>query len=877
MASQAVPVNQVLNKLKNKEIQLMKTNLNIEFNKTCKTQNIFPNYISIIIRNKSESARKTLKQAKTLWLKNEIAYLYKKKNKLHKTISNLKNTLKASVNDTEFKSMLSHVKLITEDEKTKKTTIQKKKLINLKTTIHPSQNKSQEHKFYPKLINLTNIQFEEKEKSILEKNAKYCPPISTSNRTISTALINCEATLNQIPLSERDKVRFEIVRTVEKEINQNKPKYCKTSNEKQTVNSIKEKLIENEAQLIPSDKSNSTVVINNRTLQDKVQEYLDKNGILESTDKTKTYNREIKEFLDNNNIIPPNIRNRLYNNEAQPPNFRPLIKTHKDGNPIRPVINAIPSPSYKISKFINNLIKENITIHQSKSCKNTKTFLNKLKQHKLEHNELMLTVDVDNMYGNIPRKEAIEILEKKLKESGNLDEEEIKDIINITNTITKQSYFKYENKIFYDPKGLPMGGPLSGTLAELFMDNFEQVQILSDKNPHSNKIKFYSRYVDDAFIILKANRRQASIFLNYLNSINPHMQFKLELEENNKINFLDVSITRKQQTNLAIGIYRKPTQTDLVIPADSNHPQSQKMAAFRSLIYRLLNYDLDPIEYKKEKSIIEQIALNNGYKTKLIDNIIKQMRKPKTEKPPDEQVKYVGIKYLGKISEKIGSAFKRSGYQPAYKTTTNPIPNYKSTTTEPPIEDQKGVYKIKCHNSSSPCHKEYIGYTNRTFKKRFSEHNSRNQSNPSSVVAKHLKSNPSHSITFPNSIEVISNCKNKNLAKAQEGYAIFKYIENHGADNLLNKKEDYFNSIIFKTAKSIEENTTHTQTRSQQPGATLFTPPIVQDLTGKTQNLLQPASSTKKTPVPVRNAARNSVDARPARTPGCQPRRDSAT
>lgn len=60
----------------------------------------------------------------------------------------------------------------------------------------------------------------------------------------------------------------------------------------------------------------------------------------------------------------------------------------------------------------------------------------------------------------------------------------------------------------------------------------------------------------------------------------------------------------------------------LVIPMESNHPSSQKLASFQSVVHRLHTYDLSPVEFQKEKAIIKQIVLNNGYKTNIVDNLI---------------------------------------------------------------------------------------------------------------------------------------------------------------------------------------------------------------------------------------------------------------
>ena len=39
------------------------------------------------------------------------------------------------------------------------------------------------------------------------------------------------------------------------------------------------------------------------------------------------------------------------------PTLNAYIKTHKSHEPIRPVINNIPAPTYKLAKYLSNRIK----------------------------------------------------------------------------------------------------------------------------------------------------------------------------------------------------------------------------------------------------------------------------------------------------------------------------------------------------------------------------------------------------------------------------------------------------------------------------------------------------------------------------------------
>ena len=63
----------------------------------------------------------------------------------------------------------------------------------------------------------------------------------------------------------------------------------------------------------------------------------------------------------------------------------------------------------------------------------------------------------------------------------------------------------------------------------------------------------------------------------------PKIQFTEEKEKNNKINYLDITITRYNK-HIQYAIYRKPTSTNIIIPNHSDHPPQHKMAAL-SLIH----------------------------------------------------------------------------------------------------------------------------------------------------------------------------------------------------------------------------------------------------------------------------------------------------
>jgi hypothetical protein len=65
--------------------------------------------------------------------------------------------------------------------------------------------------------------------------------------------------------------------------------------------------------------------------------------------------------------------------------------------------------------------------------------------------------------------------------------------------------------------------------------------------------------------------------------MHPSMKYNLETEHDGIINFLDLNLYR-QSDKILIDIYRKPTLTDVIIPAEWNHPMQHKTTAFKYML-----------------------------------------------------------------------------------------------------------------------------------------------------------------------------------------------------------------------------------------------------------------------------------------------------
>jgi hypothetical protein len=202
----------------------------------------------------------------------------------------------------------------------------------------------------------------------------------------------------------------------------------------------------------------------------------------------------------------------------------------------------------------------------------------------------LASLDITNLYSNIPVIETKTILTNMLTHEC-IETQTWNEILSWYDVITKQNYFTH-NKIIIQRDSLAMGAPSSGIIAEIFLQHLEHKHLTH--LTHKHHIINYSRYVDDIFIF-NSDHSDIHSILSDFNALHPKIQFKAEVETNQALNILDITI-HKTPTGLKVAIYRKPTFTDTVIPYTSHHPAHHKYAAVRFLYNRLNSYSLQQNE-----------------------------------------------------------------------------------------------------------------------------------------------------------------------------------------------------------------------------------------------------------------------------------------
>ena len=392
----------------------------------------------------------------------------------------------------------------------------------------------------------------------------------------------------------------------------------------------------------------------------------------------------------------------------------------------------------------------------------------KLKQIDISENSILSSFDIVSMYTSIDVSKSEQLLQNKLENNYHLIEEsaiglDIDVLMHLVKLCNKYSmHFQFRDSYYNQVRGLPMGAPLSGLLANIFVENLENWALDSYFLNHV----FWGRFMDDIISVWNYGESELKGFLEHLNTYDRNLQFTLETERDGKIPFLDVLIIRSVN-KLDFTVYRKPTHNNRYLHFKSNHPPQVKRGVVISLVDRVLNICSEPY-VKKELNFITDILFGNGYPISLINTVIAQRLKMHSSKalnptPVNDSNKptsTIYLPYIPKITSKMKKVCLKNNLRVVFTSNLSIMNLVNSGKDKTPITRLRGVYQIPCS-----CGNYYIGRTHQNLGTRLQQHKesiekalkSKNNSiSFDSALSSHIFENPNHYVLFDETI-LISN------------------------------------------------------------------------------------------------------------------------
>ena len=295
------------------------------------------------------------------------------------------------------------------------------------------------------------------------------------------------------------------------------------------IKQIKKSLQDNNLTIARADKSKAMVIIDKTDMEQKINNFISENNIMElKKDPATTYHKRTQQLVKKcTNIIERSKSTYMLNIKPEAPKLNAYIKTHKSNEPIRLVIDNTLAPAYKLAKYLNNKMKDYIDLPKTYAINNSKELAGELKQLHIGDHHRMITMDIKDLYVNLPKQGRIQSTTTWL-ERNKVYKEDKEQILQLLKIIIEQNYFQHNNKYYKPTKGIAVGSPISGTLAEIYLQLLEEHHV---KHWIENgDLFYYKRYVDDILIIIDTIKTDENILENRMNNIDNNLEFKIMAE-----------------------------------------------------------------------------------------------------------------------------------------------------------------------------------------------------------------------------------------------------------------------------------------------------------------------------------------------------------
>ena len=312
---------------------------------------------------------------------------------------------------------------------------------------------------------------------------------------------------------------------------------------------------------------------------------------------------------------------RVMADSSRPPLIYGRVKLHKEGEPLRPIVSAVGSCTYKVAKAVARAIMPygpQVELY----IRNSGDLVDIVRDLRIQEDEVMVSVDMRSLFTSVAVEDALTTVRKRLDDDNMLQErcgfasETVMRLLKLC----LSTYFKFRSKFYDLTDGLAMGSPVSPPVANLFMADLESKALKS----FSGVPSVWCRYVDDVLSIVK--RSLVKDFFDHLNSQHGGISFTVEVEREGRLHFMDVLLQRRENGTISTDVYQKPTHMERYLQFDSHHPLGAKRAIFGALARRL-NYVSREEDKVRELEHIKSVLMENRYPRALVEAWSRQKKR----------------------------------------------------------------------------------------------------------------------------------------------------------------------------------------------------------------------------------------------------------
>lgn len=666
------------------------------------------------------------------------------------------------------------------------------KLNNLKNNLQPLIKTKENW-----IKNLTTTDIPKSVSDFLSLGPKFSIPPTLQDLPIRTVLADLEWAILNLTHQTKELYKAQATNTITNFAH----KYLNKHNDWLRIRNETKSFLKNHPDILvlKADKGNVTVIMDKQNYIEKCLEQLNDTKYYQRINKDTTYtiqnksNSFITKFKKNKKLDSDITKKYMIYN-ASIPKFYALPKIHKPELSVRPIIASTMAPNSKISALVTDILTRSYNKENMYYIKDSFEFSTFINNFQLPENYVLLSLDAVSLFTNI----HLNLVNNSIKRHWSTIKTKCKfaqkDIIELIKFIFDTTIFTFNNNIYKQIMGTPMGSKVSPILAQYVLDD-----MLDDIIPTLPfNIPFLKKYVDDIICAIPAGEQDT--ILNAFNTHNQYVSFTIENETNRSVPFLDTKLIRTEQNTIILDWYIKPTSSGRYMNYVSYHDEKMKINLVLGLKHRVENI-CHPSFRKNNLIKLKNMLLDNNYPPSLLNKLLfstssrtisnlnhNQNQRHLTNPGVDStetDIRFVSLPFVKDLTPNLINIFKNERHKLKFaKRTVLTVNKYFSITKDqtPVMQKSNIVYQIPC----SMCEKIYIGETSRNLSARITSHKSdcRKYTNRC-VLATHA-----HTLDHPPKYEDVKILMNESNTHKRQFYEM---VEINNDPRCLNSRADINN------------------------------------------------------------------------------------
>lgn len=367
-----------------------------------------------------------------------------------------------------------------------------------------------------------------------------------------------------------------------------------------------------------ADKANAAILMDRDTYIAKTEKLLsDKTTYAKLKASSIAAYQKMNQILigkfEKAKLISGVAAHKAIRNETETANIYSLIKTHKQGQPPRPIVNTINTPGYLLATKVTEILtkaRDEIKYNVFNATQATERIKNSI----ILPDEEFDSLDARSMFTNISTKKAIEAV-KKRQAALSINHEIMYLITEAIEFICiKSTEISFNGQLYKQIKGLRMGSSISPILADFVMED-----LLDNLFKKVKKPSVIIKYVDD--IMIATTPAHADQILEAINEEDPDLKFDIERQgEDRRINYLDFTIIN-DPFDLKTKWFQKPIASGRFLNFHSHHPKTVIFNTAVAYVVTMIQ-NSSPTFYNEIILKAKHLLKINSYPHKYIENVI---------------------------------------------------------------------------------------------------------------------------------------------------------------------------------------------------------------------------------------------------------------